>query len=46
MMATWKVLLVGLQTVSETPFTVTEPLSTVKYPFFAISLFSGYSKVK
>ena len=30
MMATWKVFCVGLQTVSETPLTVTEPLSTVK----------------
>ena len=30
MMATWKVFDVGLQTVRLTPFTVTEPLSTVK----------------
>ena len=33
-------------TVSDTPLTVTLPLSTVKYPRRAISRFSSYSKVK
>ena len=33
--ATLKLLFVGSHTVSETPFTVTEPLSTVKYPLCA-----------
>ena len=44
--ATWNVFNVGLHTVSETPLTVTLPLSTVKYPLRAISVFSGYSNVK
>lgn len=42
----WKVSSVGLQTVRLTPFTVTEPLSTVKYPRFAISGSNAYLNVK
>lgn len=44
--ATLKLLFVGSHTVSETPFTVTEPLSTVKYPLCANWLLNGYSNVK
>ena len=36
----------GLHTVRLTPFTVTEPLSTVIYPRLAISLSKVYRKVK
>ena len=46
MIATLKVLSVGSQTVKETPLTVTDPLSTVKYPRLAISGFESYSNVK